>query len=146
MRTSVRPSNGPLAIFFGFSACSWVFHFACHYYRLETQSGFAVGDWVFSRTDSRMLLGVYGSLILVNLASIDWIAPRFLAALTTGLGQLALGLLHLYRLRHPFRFEVFGYPWSLAASFREAIVLTVFGILCLAVAGRLAAARLRSPR
>lgn len=144
--SSVRPQNDPLATFFGFSACSWVFHFACHYYRLETRSGFAVGDWVFSRADSGMLLGVYASLILVNLASIDWIAPRFVAALTTGLGQLALGLLHFYRLRHPFRFEVFGYPWSLAASFREAIVLTVFGIFCLAIAWRLAAARLRSPR
>ncbi len=132
--------------FFGLSACSWVFHFACHYYRLETKSSFAVGDWIFSRTESAVMLGLYGSLILVNLAAIRWATVRLVAAVSTGLGQLTLGLLHLYRLRHPFRFEVFGYPWSLAASLREAAVLTAFGIVCLAIAARVAAARPGSSR
>jgi len=144
--TYPRTGGGWLAVFFGLSACSWVFHFACHYYRLETKSGFAVGDWMLSRTESVAMLGLYGGLVLVNLAGIQWVPLRFLAALSTGLGQLCLGLLHFYRLRHPFRFEVFGYPWPLAASLREAVVLTAFGIVCLAVAARVAAARPGSSR
>ena len=121
-------------------------HFACHYYRLETKSEFVVGDWVFSRTDSAGALVAYGCLILTNLAGIGLNAPRFVAAVLSGLGHVTLGLLHFFRLLHPFRFEVFGYPWSLAASRREATVATFFGIVCLAVATRLAMAKLRSPR
>jgi len=35
-------------IFFAIAACSWMPHWACHYYRLETNSSFVVGSFVGS--------------------------------------------------------------------------------------------------
>lgn len=124
-------------LFFGVGACAWVPHWACHYYRLETGSAFTIGNWYFSKTDSAVALVVYGVLILANLLST--VAPRVRVAVASVSGALHLlfAALHFYRFLYPFRFEVFGYPWSLSASFREAVLLSGFGILSLTVAAKL---------
>ena len=132
MQTSIRKSW--LQLFFGFAACSWVPHWSCHYYRLETGSSFVVGSWEFSRLDSAASLVVYTILIGINLVAISSLQWRRSAALLSGLLHLAIGSLHVYRLVLPFRFEVFGYTWPRGASFREAIIVIPFGILCLWVA------------
>jgi hypothetical protein len=123
-----------LRLFFAVAACSWMPHWSCHYYRLETGSSFAVGSWEFSRLDSLASLLVYSVLIGVNLAAIGWLQVRSPAAILSGLLHLTLGSLHVYRLFNPFRFEVFGYPWSQASSLREAILVIPFGVLCLLMA------------
>ena len=123
-----------LRIFFGVAACSWMPHWACHYYRLETQSAFVVGSWTFSPVDSSVSLLIYSALVILNLLAIS--AKRYwvIAAAVTGVGHLALGSLHVYRLLQPFRFEVFGYPWTAGASLREALIVIPFGLVSLLVA------------
>jgi hypothetical protein len=69
-----------LRIFFGLAACSWMPHWACHYYRLETQSTFIVGSWAFSFTDCVVSLFIYSILIAVNLLSISAEKFRIVAA------------------------------------------------------------------
>lgn len=123
-----------LRIFYGAAACSWMPHWACHYYRLETNSDFMVGSWAFSVADSVGSLIVYGLLVLLNLAAIQVARLRTIAALLTGTGHLLLGLLHTYRLLFPFTFVVFGYSWSSGASLREVLIVVPFGLLSLAVA------------
>lgn len=124
-----------LRIFFGLSACSWVPHWACHYYRLETHSTFVVGSWAFSPRDSFVSLVIYSLLIALNLLAISGVRKyQFVAAALTSIGHLSLGLLHLYRLLHPFRFEVLGYTWSYGASLREVLIVVPFGLLAGAVA------------
>jgi len=135
MKTILR--NEVLAILFGLSACSWVPHWACHYYRLETESTFVVGNWSFSSTDSIASLLVYGSLIVLNLVSISVSKLRVSASLITGLCHVIIGSIHLYRLWNPFTFEVFGYTWSYGASVREVVIVVPFGLLCLFVASKL---------
>ena len=125
-----------LRLFFALAACSWMPHWSCHYYRLETGSSFAVGSWDFSRLDSVVSLLVYSALIGSNLAAIGLLQVRLPAAFLSGLLHLTLGGLHLYRLINPFRFEVFGYTWSQQASLREMIVVIPFGVLCLFMARR----------
>ena len=126
-----------LPVFFGISACSWVPHWACHYYRLETGTSFVVGSWSFSPTDSAISLAVYGLLILINLLSISIIRLRFPISLATGLLHIIIGSVHIARLLSPFTFEVFGYPWSYGASLREVVVVLSFGVVCLMVAAKL---------
>jgi hypothetical protein len=126
-----------LPVFFAAAACSWMPHWACHYYRLETQSSFVLGSWEFSRMDSYMSMVVYSGLILLNLISVVNLRTRFYAALLTGLLHSAIGVLHVVRMVHPFRFEVFGYAWPLSSSLREVLMVFSFGIICLAVALRL---------
>jgi hypothetical protein len=123
-----------LGIFFGLAACSWMPHWACHYYRLETQSTFIVGSWAFSFADSVFSLSIYRVLIAVNLLSIPAEKFRIVAATLTGIGHLSLGLLHAYRLLYPFTFVVFGYSWTYGASLREALIVVPFGLLSLFVA------------
>ena len=125
-----------MQLFFGAAACSWVPHWSCHYYRLETGSGFAVGSWQFSRFDSWFSLLVYGLLITVSLVAIVVVQLRWIIAVVSGLLHIVLGTLHAYRILVPFRFEVFGYAWSRGASAREAGLLLTFGALSLWVAGR----------
>jgi hypothetical protein len=132
MQTRIQRSW--LQLFFGLAACSWVPHWSCHYYRLETGSSFVVGSWEFSRLDSAASLLVYTILIGINLVAIGSLQWRRSAALLSGLLHLAIGSLHVYRLVLPFRFEVFGYTWPRGASLREAIIVIPFGILCLWVA------------
>lgn len=129
--------NGALSIFYGLSACSWVPHWACHYYRLETESTFVVGSWSFSSIDSIASLLVYGSLIVINLVSIPVTKLRVSASLITGLCHVLIGSIHIYRLWNPFTFEVFGYPWPYGASIREAVIVFPFGLLCLFVSSKL---------
>lgn len=123
-----------LRIFFGIAACSWMPHWACHYFRLETHSGFVVGSWAFSTTDSVASILIYTGLVALNLLAIHKEKCRFVAAILTGIGHLSIGSLHAFRLVHPFTFEVFGYPWSSGASLREAIITIPFGALSLFVA------------
>jgi len=126
-----------LSLFFAASACSWVPHWSCHYYRLETGSSFAVGAWDLSPLDSAVALFAYGLLIGLNAGAVAAPRLRLAAAGASGILHVGLGGLHAYRLVAPFRFEVLGYPWSQQASLREALVVTTFGALCLWVAGRL---------
>ena len=123
-----------LRIFYGAAACSWMPHWACHYYRLETNSDFVVGSWSFSVADSVASLVVYSLLVLLNLAAIQVDRVRIIAALLTGAGHLLLGALHAYRLLFPFTFNIFGYSWSAGASLREVLIVVPFGLLSLAVA------------
>src|SRR5438094_9690170 len=92
-------------VFFALVACSWVPHWSCHYYRLETGSSFAVGSWDFSRFDSALALVIYSGLILACLLAVVRTELQRLAALFSGVLHIALGALHTYRLVNPFRFE-----------------------------------------
>lgn len=130
-------SMSRLKIFFALSACSWVPHWACHYYRLETHSTFVVGSWSFSVADSVIALVIYSVLITLNLLAVSGGRYQIVAAALSGIGHLSLGLLHIYRLVHPFRFEVFGYSWSYGASLREALIVVPFGLLSSFVAIRI---------
>lgn len=109
-------------------------HWACHYYRLETNSDFVVGSWAFTSADSIGSLLVYSLLVLLNLVAIQADRARIIAAVLTGTGHLILGALHAYRLFYPFTFKVFGYSWSNGASLREVLILVPFGLLSLTVA------------
>ena len=141
MNLPMRLDTSWVRIFFGLSACSWVPHWACHYYRLETHSTFVVGPWAFSSFDSVVSLVIYSALIALNLLAISAGRYQVLAAALTGLGHLSLGLLHAYRLLHPFTFEVFGYSWSYGASLREVLIVVPFGLLSLYVAIAIKGAR-----
>ena len=123
-----------LRIFFGIAACSWMPHWACHYYRLETHSGFVVGSWAFSATDSVVSILAYTGLVALNLLAIQDEKYRVVAASLTGIGHLSIGSLHALRLVHPFTFEVFGYSWSRGASLRETLITIPFGALSLFLA------------
>lgn len=126
-----------LRIFYGVAACSWMPHWACHYYRLETHSSFIVGSWNYSSSDSIVSLLIYTCLVVLNLIAIQIERYRFIAAGLSGIGHIGLGALHVYRLMRPFTFEVFGYSWSQMASLREALIVLPFGVLSLIVAGAL---------
>lgn len=121
-------------VFFAVAACSWMPHWSCHYYRLETGSSFVVGSFAFSKLDSAVSLLIYSTLIAINLFAIVRLSYRSVAALSSGVLHLAIGGLHLYRLLDPFRFEVFGYQWSQGASLREVLIVIPFGIMCLWIA------------
>ena len=121
-------------VFFALSACSWVPHWACHYYRLETGSAFRVGSWRFSEADSVMAMTVYSCLIAASLAAVALPSLRFPVGLVSGLAHLAFAALHAVRIVRPFRFEVFGYPWSMGASLREVFIVGLFGAMLIAVA------------
>ncbi len=123
-----------LRIFYGVAACSWMPHWACHYYRLETHSSFVVGSWAFSSTDSIVSLLIYSLLVGLNLLAIHTEKYRIMAAALTGIGHLSLGSLHAYRLLYPFTFEVFGYSWTYGASLREVLIVVPVGLLSLFVA------------
>ena len=119
-----------LPAFFALAACSWMPHWSCHYYRLETGSSFVVGSWSFSRAESLLSLLVYTGLVGLNLIAVVVAALRVSAAFVSGVGHCILGMIHVVRIFRPFEFEVFGYSWSRAASIREAAVVTSFGMLC----------------
>ena len=134
-----------LPVFFGVAACSWMPHWSCHYYRLETGSSFVVGGWEFSQVASLAHMAIYSTLIGLNLLAIVVQQIRTTSALLSGVCHLAIGVVHLVRLVRPFRFEVFNLPWSRAASAREVVVVIGFGILCLAVAGSVRRRSARGP-
>ena len=123
-----------LRIFYGLAACSWMPHWACHYYRLETHSTFVVGSWSFSPRDSVVSLIIYSVLIALNLLAISVGRYQFVAAALTSIGHLSIGLLHIYRLVRPFTFEVLGYSWTYGASLREVLIVVPFGLLSAFVA------------
>ena len=111
-----------IPLLFALLACSWVPHFTCHYYRLETGSSFVVGQWQFSRGHSVIMTGIYSLLVLLGLTAI--MRPEVRLPLVIGSAFLhgALAFLHLYRLNRWFRFEVLGYPWSRQSSIRESLI------------------------
>jgi hypothetical protein len=84
--------------------------------------------------DSYLSLLIYASLIALNLLSVGIVRLRIPASLISGLLHVIIGSIHVYRLCHPFPFEVFGYTWSNSASLREVAIVVPFGILCLYVA------------
>jgi hypothetical protein len=106
-------------------------HWACHYYRLETNSSFVVGNWDFTRFDSAASLVIYSALIAINLIATVRMVYRPAAAILSGILHVSIGALHAYRLVKPFRFEVFGHAWPLTASLREALIVVPFGLFCL---------------
>ena len=120
-----------LRIFLGLAACSWMPHWSCHYYRLETGSSFVVGSFAFSKLDSAISMLVYSALIAINLIAIIRLSNRQVALFLSGIFHLLIGSLHAYRLFSPFRFEVFGYSWAPSASLREALIVIPFGFFCL---------------
>jgi hypothetical protein len=123
-----------IPIFFGIAACSWMPHWSCHYYRLETGSSFIVGNLNFSAFDSLLSMLLYSILIGLNLASISFIKFRFFAALASGILHLTLGIIHITRFINPFKFEVFDFEWSMGSSLREILIVVPFGMACIAVA------------
>jgi len=123
-----------LPAFFAVAACSWMPHWSCHYYRLETSSSFIVGSWDFTRSDSVLSMIVYSGLIGLSIAAIVVAIVRPVAALLSGLGHSVIGVVHAVRLSRPFRFEVFDHACPLGASVREVAIVVGFGILCLGVA------------
>ena len=124
-------------IFFGIAACSWMPHWSCHYYRLETGSSFVVGNLNFSIFDSLLSMFLYSILIIGNIISISYSKFRFVFALSSGILHISLGIIHIIRLIAPFNFEVFGLEWPMASSLREIIIVFPFGILCIAMAVKL---------
>ena len=120
-----------IPVFFGIAACSWMPHWSCHYYRIETNSTFIVGNWNYSINESIVCMIIYSGLIGINLLSIIKIDYRFIAVLLSGVLHLILGIVHVIRLTNPFKFEVFGYAWSEGASIREIIIVGIFGLTCL---------------
>jgi len=116
------------ALLFAFAACSWLPHFTCHYYKLETGSSFVVGSWRFTRTHSALIMVVYAGLALLNLCAIEIAALRTPSLVISGTLHAVLGILHVVRLVHFFPFEVFGYPWSRGSSTREAIMELALGV------------------
>jgi hypothetical protein len=118
-------------IFFGIVACSFMPHWSCHYYRIETGSSFVVGNLHYSEIGSLGSMAFYSVLIGLNLISISFLSFRFMASLWSGLVHLTLGVVHIIRLFDPFTFEVFGYPWSVSSSVREILIVFPFGILCI---------------
>lgn len=123
-----------IPIFFGIAACSWMPHWSCHYYRIETGSSFIVGSLNFSVFESLLSMLLYSILICLNLVSISVAKVRFIAALSSGILHLTLGIIHITRFINPYQFEVFNLEWSMGSSLREIIIVFPFGILCIAVA------------
>jgi hypothetical protein len=123
-----------IPVFFAIAACSWVPHWTCHYYRLETDSSFIVGSWHYSILNSIVAMLIYSVLIFLNIFSVAYYKLRFISALFSGILHLTLAFVHISRLLNPFQFEVFGYEWSMGSSIREIIMVFPFGIVCIAVA------------
>jgi len=123
-----------IPVFFALAACSWMPHWSCHYYRLETESSFVVGNWNYGVLTSIAAMFVYSILILLNLVSVSLHRIRFISALLSGILHLTLAFVHISRLLNPFRFEVFGYDWSIGSSVREIIFVFPFGVACIAMA------------
>ena len=119
--------------FFAVSACSWMPHWSCHYYRIETDSSFVVGSFAFTVAASMVALAVYSAIILANVLAVIVLWLRTPVAIVSGLLHLSFAALHAYRLYKPFRFDVLGYPWSLSASLREVVIVGLFGLLSVAI-------------
>jgi hypothetical protein len=127
-------SNLWIPVFFGLAACSFMPHWSCHYYRIETDSSFVVGNMSYSTTGSLISMFVYSILIGSNLLSISFSSLRFISALTSGFLHMGIGVLHIIRLFDPFTFEVFGYQWPQSSSVREILIVVPFGIFCTLIA------------
>ena len=106
-------------------------HWSCHYYRLETNSSFVVGDWEYTVLDSLVFMTIYSALVIANLFSIVKDKISFIVALISGVCHIILAILHLTRLIDPFDFIVFGYQWSENASIREVLIVGTFGLISL---------------
>jgi hypothetical protein len=123
-------SNLWIPFFFGLAACSFMPHWSCHYYRIETGSNFVIGNIHYSNTGSFLSILFYTLLIGSNLLAISFSSLRFVSALISGWVHMGIGLIHLIRLTRPFPFEVFGYQWPPSSSIREMVVIIPFGVFC----------------
>lgn len=135
-----------IPLFYGIIACSWMPHWSCHYYRLETHSSFIVGTFNFTFWDSWLSMLIYSMLVLINLLAISISCLRFTAAISSGILHLLIGILHIFRLFSPFKFEVFNHYWLPASSLREVLIVFPFGILCLLLASYIKSNTKRLPR
>jgi hypothetical protein len=134
MNNRFRDKNEKLTkIFFAISACSWMPHWSCHYYKIETNSPFIVGPIEYTNTASIISMVVYSVFIGMNLISIISDKYRIPSSLITGIFHLAIAGLHVIRIINPFPFVVFGYSWSLSASLRESIIVGIWGLLSIYV-------------
>lgn len=122
-----------LRIFFGITACSFMPHWACHYYRIETGSSFVIGSWSLTVSESYLFMLFYTLLISLAILSVSIRSLRPISGLVAGLVHLALGVIHIIRLRAYFKFEIFNLEWPLNASLREVLIVIPFGIACLLV-------------
>lgn len=122
--------NTWLPIFFAIAACSWMPHWSCHYYRIETGSTFIVGRLNYSVFLSLLSMLFYSVLICLDILAVSFAKIRFIAALSSGVFHLTIGFIHVYRLIHLFHFEVFGYNWSMGASLREVLIVIPMGLAC----------------
>ena len=104
-----------------------------------------VAAWSFTPWESAAAIAVYSGLITGCLLAVQAPALRAAAAFVSGLGHTAIGALHVVRLVHPFRFEVFGYRWPIGATLREALLVLPFGLVSIALAASLRRRRLFLP-
>lgn len=116
--------------FYGIIACSLMPHWACHYYRIETQSSFVIGSWRLTILDSYLFIIFYSLLIVFVLLSIRFDSLKLISGLLMGCAHITFGIVHLIRLFHFFQFEIFNLEWSLRSSFRESLISILFGLLC----------------
>ncbi len=108
-------------------------HWACHYYRIETGSSFVIGSWSLTVSESYLFMLFYTLLISLAILSVSIRSLRPISGLVAGLVHLALGVIHIIRLRAYFKFEIFNLEWPLNASLREVLIVIPFGIACLLV-------------
>lgn len=123
-----------LPLFFGIAACSWMPHWACHYYWIETHSSFTAGRWVFSRSESLVALVASSGLVLMNLLGVVWARPRAWFAVITGVGHLAIGAAHTAGPIWPSGFDVFNHLWPVVTSTQGVVAVIAFGGLSCVVA------------
>jgi hypothetical protein len=123
-----------LPIIFAFLACTWMPHWSCHYYRLETGSSFTVGNWEYTSFESVISMIIYSVFIILNFLSVSFTKFRLASAVVSGTMHLFLGILHTLRIFSPFKFEVFGFTWSIDSSIREAALALPIGVFCILLA------------
>jgi hypothetical protein len=106
----------------------------CHYFRLETGTSFAIYTIDFSFTDSYLLLALFSLAILFSVLSISIFRLRFASVVLAGILHLIITAIHIARLIHPFRFEVFNIEMPMSGSKRELLFGIPLVIACIAVA------------
>jgi hypothetical protein len=110
-------------------ACSWLPHWSCHYYTLETHTQFIVNDYTYTRTDSYLSLILYSVLSGLNILSINYKGLRRVSWSLTACGHLSISTFHIFRLLYGFPFIVFDQLWPISASLRETLIILPLGLL-----------------
>jgi hypothetical protein len=123
-----------LRIFFALSACLWMPYLLAHYYSLETNTTYSIGEWDFGPLESSLAIVLFLLLTAMNLYSVSFHSLRFASAIASGVLHLTTSFIHLSRLLVPFKYELFSQEWSQPSSFRQLIITLPFGILCVGIA------------